>query len=254
MTSNRGLNHRPHDQGSDIWRILSACIIVGCTIAAAILLSALSIEAILPADALKVDSRGQLSKAATWGSLIVFQITVTVLIVLLIHAREPGRIMFTFALSPPRVSFKELLKLFGIFVVVLAAMSWLSLTFFYADAMRDLGFVRQLVSDTPMWVAIIALVIGAPVSEEILFRGFLMNQLADTRLQFSGAAIVATAGWTLLHVGYSTIGLVEVFVVGLLLSWLLWRTGSLWVPMFLHAAYNATMLAVIVLLPAPAPA
>jgi uncharacterized protein len=58
--------------------------------------------------------------------------------------------------------------------------------------------------------------------------------------------------WTLLHVGYTVIGLVEVFTIGLLLSWLLWRTGSLWVTIFCHAVYNSLIILVLRFAPLPA--
>jgi len=95
----------------------------------------------------------------------------------------------------------------------------------------------------------LALVVGAPVSEEILFRGFLLSALAQSRLGFFGAAMVTTLAWTILHAGYSGIGLIEVFLAGLLFSWLLWRTGSLWVPLVCHGIYNGVVTIAILVLP-----
>jgi membrane protease YdiL (CAAX protease family) len=76
------------------------------------------------------------------------------------------------------------------------------------------------------------------LSEELLFRGFLLSALARTALGFWGAALVATLLWTAMHVGYSLTGIVEVFIIGMFFSWLLWRTGSLRVAIFCHALYN----------------
>ena len=53
--------------------------------------------------------------------------------------------------------------------------------------------------------------IGAPLSEELLFRGFLFSALAKSRLG-SRRGRPDLALWTLLHVGYSIFGLIEVFV------------------------------------------
>jgi membrane protease YdiL (CAAX protease family) len=95
----------------------------------------------------------------------------------------------------------------------------------------------------PYWpLAVAVLGLGAPLSEELLFRGFLLGALAKSRLGFLGAALVSTALWTALHAGYSLIGLAEVFSIGLLLSWLLWRTGSLWVTIFCHGLYNSLVV------------
>lgn len=92
-----------------------------------------------------------------------------------------------------------------------------------------------------LWL-VAAAVIGAPLSEELLFRGFLLSALARTRFGFIGGALITNVAWTLLHAQYSLVGLGAVFLVGLVQSWLLWRTGSLWVPIICHALYNAVVL------------
>ena len=57
-----------------------------------------------------------------------------------------------------------------------------------------------------------------------------------------GAALIATALWTSLHIGYTAIGIIEVSLIGLFFSWLLWRTGSLRVAIFCHAVYNSLIV------------
>jgi hypothetical protein len=84
--------------------------------------------------------------------------------------------------------------------------------------------------------------VGAPLSEELLFRGFLLGALAQTQLGFIGAALLSTVAWTALHPGYSLVGLLDVLANGLLFCWLLWRTGSLRVPLLCHAAYNGSIV------------
>lgn len=123
-------------------------------------------------------------------------------------------------------------------------------------------FPENVVSDLrPLWeimhsplgatLALVA-VVGAPFSEEFLFRGFLQSALAKSGLGFAKAALITTAAWTALHASYSIVGMGEVFVVGLVLSWLLWRTGSLWVPIFCHAAYNGAVISFLAAFPVPA--
>jgi membrane protease YdiL (CAAX protease family) len=94
--------------------------------------------------------------------------------------------------------------------------------------------------------------IGAPLSEELLFRGFLQAALARSRLGFAGGAVIASLLWTALHAGYSIPGIIEVFVIGLFFSWLLWRTGSLLVPIVCHALYNSLIVFVLRYVPLPA--
>jgi membrane protease YdiL (CAAX protease family) len=84
-------------------------------------------------------------------------------------------------------------------------------------------------------------VVVAPLEEEVLFRGFLLSALAQTRLRFWGAAVVSVALWTGLH-DYSVLGLAKIFGTGLVFSWILWRTGSLRVTIFCHAVNNGLAL------------
>ncbi len=111
------------------------------------------------------------------------------------------------------------------------------------DAVEDmkpfLGLMRSPAA--PLFALVIA--VGAPLSEELLFRGFLLSALSDSRFGFFGAALFTTVAWVALHAGYSGLGLGEVFLAGLYFSWLLWRTGNLWVPILCHALYNTASLA-----------
>ncbi|MDP1907023.1 MAG: CPBP family intramembrane metalloprotease, partial [Hyphomicrobium sp.] len=102
--------------------------------------------------------------------------------------------------------------------------------------------------------ALIAIGIGAPLSEELLFRGFLFSGLAKSRLGLVGTSILTAVLWTALHAGYSIFGLIEVLAIGLYFSWLLVRTGSLWVPMFCHAVYNTVIGLALYFVTLPPPA
>lgn len=110
---------------------------------------------------------------------------------------------------------------------------------------NDTKPIQQLIQSDALWLVLLVICIGAPVSEELLFRGFLFSGLSKTWLGFIGTAVVTSLLWTSLHAGYSIFGLVEVLAMGLYFSWLLVRTGSVWVPIFCHAANNT--LACVVL-------
>ncbi|MFV0366918.1 MAG: lysostaphin resistance A-like protein [Hyphomicrobiaceae bacterium] len=136
------------------------------------------------------------------------------------------------------IAFLAMIIAFALF----SAMAW---WVWPQQVLADLGFFTGFIRSDAWWLAVLVIALGAPVMEELLFRGFLFPALAQTRIGLPGAAVASSAGWAALHVGYSILGLIEVFAVGLYFSWLLVRTGSLRVPMFCHAAYN---LAVVVLL------
>jgi uncharacterized protein len=102
----------------------------------------------------------------------------------------------------------------------------------------------------PLLIGVLA--IGAPVSEELVYRGFLLAALARTRLGFWGGAVIVTVLWTALH-DYSAIGIANVFSTGLGLTWVLWRTGSLRVAIFCHALNNLLAVLAFRLIALPTP-
>ena len=117
---------------------------------------------------------------------------------------------------------------------------------FFRDTVRsDLNpFVEM--SRSSWWPVIaLAIAVGAPLSEELMFRGFLQSALARTGLGFVGATLITATSWAVLHWQYSVLGLVQVFLIGLYLSWLLWRSGTLWLPIIVHGVYNAVSFTLI---------
>ncbi|TMJ01434.1 MAG: CPBP family intramembrane metalloprotease [Alphaproteobacteria bacterium] len=83
-----------------------------------------------------------------------------------------------------------------------------------------------------------AVVIVAPISEEIAFRGFLFRGLSASWLGVSGAIIATSAGWTAMHVQYDAFTLTQIFLIGLLLGWIRWASGSTLLTILLHMLAN----------------
>ncbi|MGO9047949.1 MAG: lysostaphin resistance A-like protein [Xanthobacteraceae bacterium] len=90
------------------------------------------------------------------------------------------------------------------------------------------------------WVAALWLsaVIVAPAGEETLFRGFLFRGWARSDRAAWPAIIVISILWAALHVQYDWTGILQIFVVGLFLGWMRWRSGSTLLTFFLHALFN----------------
>jgi membrane protease YdiL (CAAX protease family) len=109
-------------------------------------------------------------------------------------------------------------------------------------------FVGLIQSDS-WWITLLAVGLGAPLSEELLFRGFLFSGLAKSRVGVLGAGLLTTAAWTALHGSYSITGVIEVGLIGLYFSWVLWRTGSLRVTIVCHAVYNTMLITTLALVP-----
>jgi membrane protease YdiL (CAAX protease family) len=114
---------------------------------------------------------------------------------------------------------------------------------FLADMQQFLPMIQG-----PFWpLTALGIGLGAPLSEELLFRGFVLSALAQWRFGFWPAALLMNAVWTTFHLGYSVVGLLEVFIGGAYMSWLLWRSGSIWLPIICHAATNCFFLVILAL-------
>lgn len=178
------------------------------------------------------------------GSLRVFAIwqAVVVILTLLLSAFFRGRIRDVLALHPPAGGWKAYAGAVAGLMVLQLSLAGAQHLIMRQDVLADLRPFVDLARG-PDWLVTAAVVgIGAPLSEELLFRGFLLSALARTALGFWGAATIATLLWTAMHIGYSVIGVLEVFLIGMFFSWLLWRTGSLRVAIFCHALYNSLIV------------
>jgi membrane protease YdiL (CAAX protease family) len=87
-----------------------------------------------------------------------------------------------------------------------------------------------------MWLA---LVVAAPVGEEIAFRGFLFRGLAASRLGASGTILLTALIFAALHAQYEWFEALQVFWIGALFGWLRWRSGSTTLTILLHMATNS---------------
>jgi uncharacterized protein len=104
--------------------------------------------------------------------------------------------------------------------------------------------MQQLYQSTRTpWVLWIAVVAGAPLVEELVFRGFVYRGFAASALRPLGAIVLASLGWALLHQQYEPFEILQLFVLGLLLGAARWHTGSVWAPVAMHALVNALAIA-----------
>lgn len=151
----------------------------------------------------------------------------------------------TLSLNRPQ-SPRETYSLIAWATVAFMAVSYVfAFTVFRDQFVADLTTFAPLLRSEAWLVASLSIVAGAPIAEELLFRGLLLGWLLQRGVAFWTAAIGTTVMWTLLHIGYSVVGLFEVFLAGLLLSWAFYLTRSVWVPIIVHATYNTVALVVM---------
>ena len=85
---------------------------------------------------------------------------------------------------------------------------------------------------------LIAIVIAAPVFEECLFRGFMLSGIQNSQLGTGAAIVFSAAFWALIHTQYGSFELITLFILGVVLAISRIASGSLYVPIILHASNN----------------
>jgi len=130
----------------------------------------------------------------------------------------------------------------------------ITVAFIVLSALINMGLDRPPDSDimvqayaTSVWPTLfwIAVVVFAPVFEELLFRGFLFAGFSRSGIGVAGTIIVTSLIWAGFHVQYGLFEIASIFVLGLILGIVRHKTGSLWAPMIMHAFNN--LLAVLLL-------
>jgi len=85
----------------------------------------------------------------------------------------------------------------------------------------------------------LALIVGAPISEEIFFRGFLFKGILHSRLSGPGAILLTSLLWSVVHLQYDGFGVAIIFVTGLLFGYARLKTDSILPGILMHALMNA---------------
>lgn len=128
--------------------------------------------------------------------------------------------------------------LFWLGITVLLAIVWDGLAFLF-----DEPVVHEFMTDTyetadiyPLfWFAII---IAAPFLEELFFRGFLFDGLRTSRMGSTGAIIITSLLWAIIHLQYDMLEIGYIFFMGLILGVARIKTRSLYIPFAMHVLNN----------------
>lgn len=86
-----------------------------------------------------------------------------------------------------------------------------------------------------LWIAV---VVAAPIGEETLFRGFLFRGWHREPRDVWIAIIAIALLWAFSHLQYDLFVIAQVFVVGVILGWFRWASGSTLLTMLLHGLVN----------------
>lgn len=103
----------------------------------------------------------------------------------------------------------------------------------------------QAIAVLDPWLIVLAVVVLAPIAEELFFRGVALNAwLRERGRRF--AYIGSSALFAAIHI--SLVSLLPIFLLGLALAWVYRRTGSLLAPIVMHATVNGISVGLALLI------
>lgn len=92
-------------------------------------------------------------------------------------------------------------------------------------------------------VFLLAVIVAAPLMEELLFRGFLLPGYAVSKLGPIGAVALTSLAWAVMHVQYEVFYIAQIVILGCLFGWLRLRSGSTLLTLMMHAVVNTVAIA-----------
>jgi membrane protease YdiL (CAAX protease family) len=128
-----------------------------------------------------------------------------------------------------------------LFLVVLLVVNygycWFLNYFWGGENLSESWLFQSDLSGTAMFV-LICVIPG--ITEEIAFRGLIQHWL-QTVLKPWRAIVLASALFTALHL--SVLGAPYIFLLGMLLGWVKWKSRSLYPSILMHIAHNWVCIA-----------
>lgn len=132
-------------------------------------------------------------------------------------------------------SLKSMLGFLGLIVLAMVLME--SVNYFWDRPIPE--FMTKVYANTQnlplFWIAVC---VGAPFFEEFLFRGFMLEGMARSRLGLTGAVIITSAIWAVIHMQYGWFEIISIFFIGIILCIAKIKSKSLYVPIAMHMLMN----------------
>jgi len=111
-----------------------------------------------------------------------------------------------------------------------------SLFFTSPDFLDQMGTMLKFDSFGTAIFLMFGIVLLAPLGEELLFRGFLQKFLEEYWQDITRAVLATSLFFAVIHL--NPFWLIQIYALGVMLGYLVWKTGSIWASFILHAANN----------------
>jgi membrane protease YdiL (CAAX protease family) len=228
----------PHHVKVELMKVLSRWATLGFAVLAFVLgvvIAAVAMWTMMPAEIpARVD--GTTFAVVSLLSTTVWGVTLT-----LASRRSGANVLAYLALDIPRRRHIE---------IAMAGLAILIILFFTLTLVlgRDtvppstLEIYRSAQADGSLIWLWLAIVVAAPIGEELLFRGFMFRGFVYTPRDAIPSIVLISLIWSLTHIDYDWFVIAEIFVFGVLYGFVRWRTGSTTLTILLHMVNNLVAL------------
>ena len=148
------------------------------------------------------------------------------------------RIDLGFRLTWSDLGWGALAGVVGLMLAAIVALITQAIAGDFSSAAGDVAL--ELRDEGPMWALVLfalMIMIGAPIVEEIAFRGMLFNSLRKRRIGAVWTIIITAVVFSAFH--FEPIRFFLLLPIGLVYGWVRWKTGSLGASMVAHGVNNA---------------
>ncbi|NOZ75262.1 MAG: CPBP family intramembrane metalloprotease [FCB group bacterium] len=162
--------------------------------------------------------------------------------VLVFLRRQHYPLVQTLRLNP--VPFPVILSVFilslGLVILMDEVDRITALWFPLPDYLSDISQALIITSWSSAILLVLALVILAPLGEELLFRGFLQRTLENAWPDITKAVLITSLFFAFIHL--NPYWMIQIYVLAVMLGYLAWRSDSVIPSFILHLVNNAVAL------------
>lgn len=119
---------------------------------------------------------------------------------------------------------------------------------FYNNSADEVLSLKTIIEEKmiPNWVLIVFAGLIAPVTEEVIFRGYLLPSVMKN-MGYVWGVVISSAIFAMVHMVFEPMTLLIMFLLGCMLSVMYIRTKSLWPGIIFHSINNTvgTVLAIV---------
>ncbi|KAJ1288517.1 hypothetical protein BS78_02G094700 [Paspalum vaginatum] len=192
----------------------------------------------------KVLQRSSLDSMTTVISTVILQLAeLTLALALLQYTAIPGHAIQPFfcgKVFTKRSWVKETVLGFAVLMTLVSTTSILADKFVGFEDAYD-PILKEILSDSPasVFLCFFLYCVIAPLSEETIYRGFLLTALSSS-MKWRDAVLISSLAFTAAHLSCKSS--IQLFVVGCITGLAYCRTGTLAASFTIHSLYNAVVL------------